>query len=426
MKVEKCPVCLEEINKLLDRQTKEKIKQNKNFNCPHCGTELFVESTGGKSKFRFPRREMKQLSTLTMGLEVESFSIDIKSLEVKTKTPYKPKYGIEKDEQFTDDMTIGSEYNSAVFSSINEAFFRIKTGLRKYLVNIEEEEQLRLALLGSYTEGDITAGVHYHIGFGKNKGITKDEARFIAPYVHQQIPFIIAMTANSPIINEDITEYASNRLIHNGEFMFDVLNRKDLKKILVETSHLDEISFSRAMSGKKPATLEVRVADSNLPEYIMAGFFIIYITIMGAMKGKKLWEYYKHEKYELDRIEAGEKGARASIHWNKVKFPIPKYIDAFFNFYREEIKTANISQDILIVFRLAKKGWIMADIIREAYKNLKKKMIGKDEEEIKKSFFIKYLAAQQQNLNGENIVTFCKNLNVKIPNTDDVRLGKIF
>ncbi|NHI91295.1 MAG: hypothetical protein EAX96_02245 [Candidatus Lokiarchaeota archaeon] len=426
MKLGQCPVCFEEIDKAIDKNIKFKISQNQNFDCPYCGTELFIESLGSKTKFRLPHKNPKHLATLTIGMEIESFSIDINKLEVKTKTPYRPKYGIEKDEEFSEDMTIGSEYNSAVFSSINEALFRIKTGLRKYLVNIEQEEHLRLALIGTYAKEDTTAGVHYHVGFGKKKGINQEEARFIAPHIHQQIPFLIAITANSPIIKGKITNLSSNRLIYNGEFMFDILNRNELKRILIDTSHLDEISFSRKIEGKKPPTLEVRVADSNLPEYIIAGLFIVYISTLGALKGKKLWRYYRHEKYEIDRLEAGQRGAKASIHWDKAKFPISKYIDVFFNYYKEEIKSSNTPQDVLDVFRLAKTGWIMADIIREAYKNVEEKLVDKGEEEIQRQFILKFLDAQQRNLNGENLITFCKNLSVKIPNLEKINLGKMF
>lgn len=426
LKLGLCPICKEDLDQSLDKNARQRIKLKKLFDCPNCSTELFPKLVEKSSEFTFPRDPTYKFSTISMGIEVETFSIDVNNLEIKPIAPIYPKNGIERDEDFKDDDTIGSEYNSAVFSTINEAFFRIKAGLRKYFVNIEQKEDFRIALIGSYTHKADIAGVHYHVGFGKEEGLSIREAGFIAPHIHQHIPFLIAITANSPILDSKMTKNASNRYIEMYELMFSTVDRKRLnREEIVFTSHSEEINLALNRGKNKPPTLEVRVADSNIPEYIIAGLFIIHISIMGAVKGKRKWKHYKLEKFERDKLDAAIKGARASIHWNRAKLTIPNYIDAFFNFYRQEIKESNVPQDVLTVFRLAKKKWVMADILRDAYYNIQKKF-NETEDVVKKQFVLKFLGAQQKNLNGENLAKFARNLNVRLPDLTKVRLGRAF
>ena len=158
----------------------------------------------------------------------------------------------------------------------------------------------------------------------------------------------ISSVENSPIIEEAMTEFASNRLIKNGNFMFTPLIRSVLKEIIMKTSHVNEINYSKANGEKKPPTLEVRVADSNIPEYICAGLFILNVAIMGAIRGKKLWKYYDHLSYMEDRLNVAKRGINASIHWNKAKLRLPKYIDAFFNFYHEECQSLHCKWSLFI------------------------------------------------------------------------------
>ena len=105
---------------------------------------------------------------------------------------------------------------------------------------------------------------------------------------------------------------------------------------------------------------------------------------------------------------------------------IPKYIDAFFNFYRAEIKESNITQDILNVFRLAKSWWNMSNIIREAYRIIENKFKSRGSDFINQEFCRKFLEAQRRNLDGDNLFSFARHLNVKLPNVDSVSLGKYF
>ncbi|NHI93555.1 MAG: hypothetical protein EAX96_13795 [Candidatus Lokiarchaeota archaeon] len=428
MKVGICPVCGSPITEKVWKNYRSKVVDKKRFDCPECGTELYVDPSLSIEEFEMHRgKALIKYPGLTLGIEVESYSIDLESLEFKSMAPIYPKNGsIEKGEGYIYDKTIGSEYNSPVFTSLNEAFFRIKIGLRKYFVDLEESETKRIALIASYGKINETAGIHYHVGPERGKALEEEVADYVTPYIHQQIPFIIAITANSPIINGSITDIASNRMLFNGESMCSALNRTTLEG-MSGFSHFDEINMT-SKRVDKPPTLEVRVADSNIPEYIIAGLFIVHIVVNAAIKGKPLWnlKYYRQKNYEAERMDAARRGAKASIRFNKALLPIPKYIDAFFNFYHDEIEESNMSEDVLTIFRLAKNGWVMADIVREAWKKIKKEDPSKNDLMLSKIFAAKYLNAQQRNLNGENVKTFAKLLGVKLPYLNDVKLGKFF
>ncbi|NHI91294.1 MAG: hypothetical protein EAX96_02240 [Candidatus Lokiarchaeota archaeon] len=424
MKLGTCPVCTEELDGNYEKKELILIKKGEKFDCYQCGSELFLDLIKERPRLGSEKAIILKYPTLTMGLEIESFSIDLNKMKFVSMAPIYPKDGIEREEEFKKDMTIGSEFNSPVFTSLNEAFFRLKTALRKYFVNLETDENMRIALIGSYDYENETAGVHYHFAFNKVKGITIEQAKHISPLIHQHIPFIIAITANSPIIRKKMTKIASNRLLNNGMAMFSPLTREDLEEIEL-TNHFNEINFAKGTE-KKPSTLEIRVVDSTIPEYIMAGLFIAYISILGAIKGKKPWKYFKFSRHEKDRINAARRGVKAEIHWNKAKWVIPKYIDAFFNYYRTEVKESNINRDILNVFRLAKSWWNAADIVRESYRIIENRYKNKGQDFINQEFCRKLLEAQRRNLDGDNLISFARHLNVKIPSIENVKLGKYF
>src|SRR6266567_7898768 len=68
-----------------------------------------------------------------IGVEIEAYSIGRGDYKIGRRTS-RPRPGLsERGERFTRDTSIGSEYNSRPFSTIREALFLLKAGLRKYL-----------------------------------------------------------------------------------------------------------------------------------------------------------------------------------------------------------------------------------------------------------------------------------------------------
>ena len=108
--------------------------------------------------------EIEAEPLITNGIEIESYLI--KGDEILKRSSIQPVEDvIEKGEAFTDDITIGNEYISPVFSDINEGLFLLKNGLRKYRTFTHERVEYQIALFGTWL--DDPAGVHIHIGLGE-------------------------------------------------------------------------------------------------------------------------------------------------------------------------------------------------------------------------------------------------------------------
>ncbi|MDD5671984.1 MAG: hypothetical protein PHN49_10110, partial [Candidatus Omnitrophica bacterium] len=126
-----------------------------------------------------PRRPL-----ITMGVELESYTIELPENRICRDLHYPRRATIEKGERFTRDWSIGSEYNSKVFTTIREAFFLLKTGLRKYTEFREERSgssRYVIFPIGGWI--DRFAGAHIHLALGK-KGPCYEDAKELAGYLH--------------------------------------------------------------------------------------------------------------------------------------------------------------------------------------------------------------------------------------------------
>jgi gamma-glutamyl:cysteine ligase YbdK (ATP-grasp superfamily) len=350
---------------------------------------------------------------ISMGVEVEFYTINIPKLEIHRKIIYPKKSVIEKGERFTKDKSIGSEYDSKVFYSLHEALFLLKNGLRKYLLKnyryTEEENSEVLALVGGWK--DRFAGAHLHIGLGEN-GINKKDAEKLAIHIHDHIPFIIALSANSPIWREKITNNASNRLIRCSENYCSIVPRGKLNM-----DHYNEISYNYAIKSKPP-TIELRVCDSNIPSYLCASLLILKLITLGWLKGKRITNKCSYENYVKARLNAARKGAKAIIFWNDKPVDVKNYCNLFFKKYKEELDEVNIPDEVLEVIKLFKKGWNGAEIIRNSCKKFKKK----HPISWQKYFAMNYVNAIESSLNGETIFDFSEKLMVELPKINGIEI----
>ena len=94
----------------------------------------------------------------------------------------------------------------------------------------------------------------------------------------------------------------------------------------------------------KPPTLEIRVCDTNIPEYAVAALTVVYAVIMRAKKGKKGEQRKKKPLMEntfknhlIARENAIKSGSKAELIWNNKKTTMAKYVDKFFYFYKDEL-----------------------------------------------------------------------------------------
>src|SRR3989338_11107960 len=133
--------------------------------------------------------------TISMGIELEAYSISIPDYRISRELHFPKRGVVERGERFTKDASIGNEYNSNVFYTIREAFFLLKTGLRKYIHYPEDrngKEAHTLFPVGGWT--DRFAGSHIHVALGKQP-FHYEQAKELAHRLHDHIPFLIALCA---------------------------------------------------------------------------------------------------------------------------------------------------------------------------------------------------------------------------------------
>ncbi|MHA1379340.1 MAG: glutamate-cysteine ligase family protein [Candidatus Helarchaeota archaeon] len=414
------------------------IKLGKEIQCENCGLKLLVISKR-KQKLETKKKNLGIVDTLeeaygiSMGIEIETYTIRIAGSEYSIgydDVVYPKEQVFEDGEIFTQDLTIGSEFNSPVFYKLHNAFFRLKASLRKYNIfqdksNSEDGIEKRICFMGTWL--DAPAATHFHVGYGSD-GIEKDDAEYLAQHIHSHLSFIIALSANSPVINHEITSIASNRL---KRFPYcNPINIKDFFKAYEKISdyHFTEMNYNTFPgSGEesKPPTLEIRVADSNIPEYCIACLAVIQAIVLKAIrskKGKKIKpiNICDYDKYLEARINAINDGSNAKISWNNKFITVSKYIDKFFYFYKKEIEEIEIPPKILDIFKYLKNGVNMADIIRESCTKKNKRFSNKWENE----FCKQYVLALEQNLEGNDLENFAGYLGIKLPKIDKTILGE--
>ncbi len=369
---------------------------------------------------RKKRRRKKQRSSkrseraISIGIELESYSISIPEYRISRELHF-PRRGIaEAGERFTKDVTIGSEYNSRVFYTVREAFFLMKNGLRKYIhfrSSPKEREYHTLFPVGGWT--DRFAGSHIHAALGRKK-FDLSRAGRLARRLHDHIPFLIALSGNSPVWRGKINQMNSNRLLRGTKTYCQVTKRETLSK-----HHYRELSFN-AGGKRKPPTLELRVLDSSIPEYIVAAVCIVKAIALRWLERKPTLNQLKHENYLKARDQAVRYGVDAKLFWNHHQVTVSQYVDLFFRKYKEELAQLDISEEIINIFKYLKKGWNQATVIRRAAQ----KSLWYHRPTWERRFAKRYATAIEKLLDGNSYFDFAKALGVRLPNIERTYLGR--
>lgn len=348
-----------------------------------------------------------------MGIELESYSISVPDYRISRELQF-PKRGIaEAGERFTKDDSIGTEYNSKVFYTIREAFFLIKNGLRKYIHfrGSQEREDHTIFPVGGWI--DRFAGTHIHLASGKKK-FHFHQAKSLARHLHDHIPYLIALSANSPVWREKINTVDSNRVLRGTKKYCQISKRGPLTR-----TRYRELTFN-AGGKRKPPTLELRVLDAGIPEYIVAALCVVNAAALHWFAQKSAFNQLTHENYLKSRDQACRKGTDAKLFWNNHKVTVSQYTDLFFRKYEEELDQMDIPDDVVNVFKYLKKGWNQADLIRKAAQ----KCLWLHRPTWQRRFAKKYAHAIQLLLDGNSYATFAKTLGVRLPNIDRTWLGR--
>lgn len=363
---------------------------------------------------RSQSRKKRPRPEISMGVELETYSIALPENRICRELHFPKRSTIEPDERFTRDWSIGSEYNSKIFTTLREAFFLLKSSLRKYSnFHSDNGTQKQLAIFPVGGWIDRFAGSHIHFALGK-QGLSYEEAREIAVRLHDHLPFMIALGANSPVWREKITGLASNRLFRGSNKYCKVTRREVLYK-----DHFREMTFNRGGKKKAP-TLEIRVLDSAIPEYLVAVLCVARAVALRWVKNKEALNQCTHTNYLKARDLAIRLGPKAKLVWANHWMRVPNYVDLFFRKYEEELRQMDIPDDVLRVFKYFKKGWNQSEVIREAARRCYKK----HRPTWQRQFAKKYASAIKELLDGNSFKNFAKRLGVRLPNIDRTWLGR--
>jgi hypothetical protein len=348
-----------------------------------------------------------------MGVELETYSIAAPEYRVCRNLHFPRRASVEPGERFTRDWSIGSEYASKVFGTVREAFFLLKNGLRKYMHFREEDPGQEYVIFPVGGWVDRFAGCHIHLALG-DVALRFDQARELALRLHDHIPFLIVLCANSPVWREKLTPYASCRLLRGSDTYCQVTRRGVLYR-----HRYRELTFNRG-GKRKPPTLEVRVPDSSLPEYVAAALCVCNAVALHWLKRKRQLNYSTHDNYLEARDQAIRFGARAQLVWTNHWMSVPQYVDLFFRKYAEELQAMDVPAEALDVFKCLKRGWNQSEIIRQAVLRCRRRHLPSWQ----RQFARRYALAIEELLDGNSLEHFARRLGVRLPSTERVWLGR--
>ncbi|HNV85391.1 MAG TPA: hypothetical protein PKL97_00320 [Candidatus Omnitrophota bacterium] len=351
---------------------------------------------------------------ISMGIELETYSIALPDYRICRDLQFPKRATVEKGEKFTKDVSVGSEYNSKVFKTIREAFFLLKSSLRKYGEFPEDSdanERYVIFPAGGWT--DRFAGCHVHLATGTSS-FKYEDAKKLSAYLHDHIPFLIVLGNNSPVWREKLTPYASTRLLRGSETYCRVIKRATLYK-----HHYREITYNQG-GKKKPPTLEVRVCDSSIPEYVAAILTVCLAVAIRWQKRRSPLNQSTHENFLKARNSAFKMGTKAKLAWTNHWLSVPDYTDLFFRKYKEELDQMDIPEEVLSVFKYLKKGWDQSEVIRKAVERCQRKHFPTWQRQFAK----KYSLAIEELLDGNSYRQFAHRLGVKLPSIERTWLGK--
>jgi Glutamate-cysteine ligase family 2(GCS2) len=353
---------------------------------------------------------------VVLGVELESYTIQTPEYRISRELAF-PRKGVgEKGERFGRDWSIGTEYNSPPFQTIRQGLFLLKAGLRKYSRKLYRRKSRsrkgrQLLLVGGWR--DRFAGTHIHLSLDDGK-LAREEARHLAWHLHDHIPLLVALGANSPVWADELTELSSNRIARASRIYFRPVRRAELT-----SRSMDEIVLSRGRK-TKPPTLEIRVMDSNLPEFVMAAACVVKAVALAWRSGRKAANRIPHTAYLRARADAARLGMKSRLCWNGEWMTASRYLDRFVWTFRDELAQMDVPHEVWIALKLLKKGYngsrIIAEAARLAYEE--------HPQTWQRRFAKRYVGALDHLLSGNSILDFVDRLHVQVPDLSGTWLGR--
>ena len=168
--------------------------------------------------------------------------------------------------------------------------------------------------------------------------------------------------------------------------------------------------FSHSL-GDKPPTLEIRVPDSNLPQFAVASLGLVKAVCLRWLRGGGAANRIRHKDYLRARSDAAALGMRSRLCWKGQWMPAGRYLERFLLVHREEFEAMDVPDEIDDVFRLARAGFTGSRIIREAVLDVQQSHPRTWQEH----FAGRYVRGLQEVLSGNALADFASALGVALP-----------
>ena len=98
--------------------------------------------------------------------------------------------------------------------------------------------------------------------------------------------------------------------------------------VRVNNTRADILQVAQAL-GCKPPTLEIRVPDSNLPQYVTASLCLVKAICLRWLRVANMSNRIKHNEYLFARNQAARLGMQAQLCWNGEWMTSAGYLDRF-------------------------------------------------------------------------------------------------
>jgi hypothetical protein len=247
-----------------------------------------------------------------------------------------------------------------------------------------------------------------------DRELAKADARRLAWHLHDHIPFLIAVSANSPVWADEITSVASNRVVRASRAYFRPIERGEITQ-----RAFDEMLYSPGRK-RKPPTLELRVMDSNIPEFVMVVASLVKAAALGWRAGVRASNRIPRSAYLHAREDAALRGMKARLCWNGDWVTVPRYLDRFVWEHRQALGQMDIPEDVWTAFKLLKRklngSAVVAEAARRAY--------DEHPQTWQSRFGRRYVEALDHLLSGHSVVGFLERLHVSVPELEPVWIGR--
>jgi hypothetical protein len=206
---------------------------------------------------------------------------------------------------------------------------------------------------------------------------------------------------------------ASNRVLRASRIYFQPITRGTLTR-----RPFDEIVYSPGRM-RKPATLELRVLDSNVPELVLAAAAVIKAVALDWLRRRPASNRLSSDDYLASREDAARRGMRARLCWRGQWVSAPRYLDHVIWTHRDAFEEMDLPEDLWTTLRLLKRGFNGAALLHGAAL----RAYEEHPQTWQRRFAKRYVSALDELLSGHSLQEFAERLEVELPDVADVWLG---